>query len=47
MPNVKPVSDLRNYDEVLREVSEGEAVFLTRKGRVCFVIEDIGEYERR
>lgn len=24
MPNIKPDSDLRNYNEVLRDVAEGE-----------------------
>ena len=28
MPNIKPVSDLRNYDEVLRDVAHGSPVFL-------------------
>ena len=30
MPNIKPVSDLRNYNEVLRDIAVGEPVFLTR-----------------
>ena len=32
MPIIKPVSDLRNYGEVLRDVSPGRPVFLTRNG---------------
>ena len=32
MPNIKPVSDLRNYTEVLRDVAVGEPVFLTKNG---------------
>ena len=28
MPNIKPVSDLRNYTEVLRDIAVGEPVFL-------------------
>ena len=28
MPNIKPISDLRNYTDVLRDVSEGAPVFL-------------------
>jgi hypothetical protein len=27
MPNIKPVSDLRNYNSVLRDVAEGNPVF--------------------
>lgn len=45
MPNIKPVSDLRNYSEVLRSVSAGEPVFLTKNGRGRYVIIDIQEYE--
>ncbi len=46
MPNIKPVSDLRNYTEVLRDVSAGEPVFLTRNGRGRYAIIDIDEYEK-
>lgn len=30
MPNIKPISDLRNYNEVLRCIEEGSPVFLTK-----------------
>lgn len=46
MPNIKPVSDLRNYNEVLRDIAVGEPVFLTKNGRGCYAIVDITEYER-
>ena len=46
MPNIKPVSDLRNYNEVLRDVENGEPVFLTKNGRGCYVILDMEEYEK-
>ena len=46
MPNIKPVSDPRNYNEVLREISVGEPVFLTKNGRGKYVIIDIAEYEK-
>ena len=46
MPNIKPVSDLRSYNEVLREVAVGEPVFLTKNGRGRFVVMDIEDYER-
>ncbi len=29
MPNMKPISDLRNYSEVLHDVAVGAPVFLT------------------
>lgn len=46
MPNIKPISDLRNYNEVLRDVSVNEPVFLTRNGRGRYAVVDIEEYER-
>ncbi|MDD5999006.1 MAG: prevent-host-death protein [Lachnospiraceae bacterium] len=32
MPNIKPISDLRNYTEVLKEVDTSSRVYLTRNG---------------
>lgn len=46
MPNIKPVSDLRNYNEVLKEIAVGDPVFLTKNGRGRFAILDIEEYEK-
>jgi prevent-host-death family protein len=46
MPNIKPVSDLRNYNEVLRDVAEGEPVFLTKNGRGRYAIIDLADYEK-
>lgn len=46
MPNIKPISDLRNYTEVLRDVSMGEPVFLTKNGRGRFAILTIDDYEK-
>ena len=46
MPNIKPVSDLRNYNEVLKDIAIGSPVFLTKNGRGRFAIIDIDEYER-
>ncbi|WP_028986834.1 type II toxin-antitoxin system prevent-host-death family antitoxin [Thermicanus aegyptius] len=46
MPNIKPISDLRNYNEVLRDITIGEPVFLTKNGRGKYVIVDIHEYEK-
>ena len=46
MPNIKPISDLRNYTEVLKETSEGAPVFLTKNGRGRFAVLDIEDYER-
>lgn len=46
MPNIKPVSDLRNYNEVLRDVAVGEPVFLTKNGRGRYALLDIDDYEK-
>ena len=46
MPNIKPISDLRNYTEVLNDVEEGSPVFLTKNGRGKYAILDIREYEK-
>ena len=46
MPNIKPVSDLRNYNEVLRDIAAGEPVFLTKNGRGRYAIVDIQDYEK-
>lgn len=46
MPNIKPVSDLRNYNEVLRDVAAGQPVFLTKNGRGRYALVDIVDYEK-
>lgn len=38
MPKIKPISDLRNYTEVLNEVHEKSPVYLTRNGRDEYAI---------
>ena len=45
MPNIRPISDLRNYSAVLQDVTVGSPVYLTRNGRGCYAIIDIAEYE--
>jgi len=46
MPNIKPISDLRNYNEVLRDIAIGQPVFLTKNGRGKYAIVDIDEYDK-
>ena len=46
MPNIKPISDLRNYTEVLKEAEEGSPIFLTKNGRGEYVILDMKEYDK-
>ena len=47
MPNIKPISDLRNYANVLRDVTAGSPVFLTKNGRGRYAILDIQDYEKK
>ena len=46
MPAIKPVSDLRNYNEVLSDVHEGSPVFLTKNGDGCYAVLDMKDYDR-
>ena len=46
MPNIRPVSDLRNYNDVLKNIAVGEPVFLTKNGRGRYAIVDMAEYEK-
>jgi prevent-host-death family protein len=46
MPNIKPISDLRNYSEVLSDVAVGAPVFLTKNGRGRYAIIDMQDYEK-
>ncbi len=45
MANILPISDLRNYNEVLKNCRKGEPVYLTKNGRGRFVVMDIEDYE--
>ena len=45
MPNIVPVSDLRNYNAVIGQVSYGNPVYLTRNGRGDCAIIDIRELD--
>lgn len=46
MPTIKPVSDLRNYNEVLCNVAEGSPVYLTKNGRGAYAVLTISDYEK-
>jgi prevent-host-death family protein len=45
VPNIKPVSDLRNYGEILRDVAVGQPVFLTKNGHGRYAVLDMEEYK--
>lgn len=46
MPTIIPVSDLRNYNSVLSEVSPGAPVYLTKNGRGRYAILDIEDADQ-
>lgn len=49
MPNIKPISDLRNYTDVLKQVDVSRRVYLTRNGHGEYGIltmEEIDELDR-
>jgi len=46
VPVIKPVSDLRNYPSVLKDVDRGEPVFLTKNGRGTYAILDLETFDR-
>ena len=46
MLNIKPISDLRNYTQVLNEVKEDSPVYLTRNGRGEYAIMKIQELDK-
>lgn len=45
MPTIKPVSDLRNYTSVVKEVSYGNRVYLTKNGRGTIAMIDMKELD--
>ncbi|MCM1298109.1 MAG: prevent-host-death protein [Firmicutes bacterium] len=50
MPNIKPITDLKSYDDVIRilnDISVDDPVFLTQEGRGRYVILDMEEYEKQ
>lgn len=46
MSNIRPESDLRNYNDVLDACREDSPVYLTKKGRGKYVLMDIEDYEK-
>lgn len=47
MPSIIPVSDLKNYGEVLSRCDDGAPVYLTRNGRGRYVVQSITDYEKQ
>ena len=46
MPSIVPISDLKNYSEVLRSCDQGATVYLTKNGRGKYVVQSLAEYEK-
>ncbi len=49
MPNIKPISDLRNYTDILKQVDVSKRVYLTRNGHGEYAIltmKEIDELDR-
>lgn len=46
MSKILPISDLRNYTEVLNQVDVNKPVYLTRNGRGTYVISKIDDYDK-
>ena len=49
MPNIKPISDLRNYTDVLKEVDLSNRVYFTRNGHGEYAIltmDEVDELDR-
>lgn len=45
MPSIKPISDLRNYTEVLKEVDTSNRVYLTRNGNGAYAVLTMAEVD--
>lgn len=45
MPNIKPISELRNYTTVVNEVSYGSRVYLTKNGHGNITLIDMCELD--
>ena len=46
MTNIVPISDLKNYTEVLSCCDDGSVVYLTRNGRGKYVVQTMLDYEK-
>mgnify|MGYP002547404467 CR=1 FL=1 len=46
MTNIIPISDLKNYSEVLGHCDDGSTVYLTKNGRGRYVVQSLTEFEK-
>ena len=47
MPNILPISDLKNYGEVLSHCDNGAPVYLTKNGRGKYVVQSLIDYQKQ
>lgn len=47
MPSILPVSELKNYGEVLSHCDGGAPVYLTKNGRGKYVVLSMADYEKQ
>ncbi|HML47777.1 MAG TPA: type II toxin-antitoxin system Phd/YefM family antitoxin [Clostridia bacterium] len=47
MPQILPISDLKNYGEVLSHCDNGAPVYLTKNGRGKYVVLSLTDYEKQ
>ena len=45
MPNIKPITELRNYSALLESVAPGDPIYLTRNGHGAYALVDIADQE--
>lgn len=45
MQNISPISALKNYGQILKNVKKGQPIILTKNGKVKYAVLDIKEYE--
>ena len=46
MTYIVPISDLKNYSEVLSHCDDGSTVYLTKNGRGKYVVQSLIEFEK-
>ena len=46
MTNIVPISDLKNYSEVLGHCDDRSVVYLTKNGRGKYVVQNLESYEK-
>ena len=44
MPTIKPISELRNYPDILKDIGVGSPVFLTKNGYGSMVVMSLEQY---